>query len=98
MSGHAEDTNAYAEKVRAQLKEAKAQIQAIETNKGKMTQTQIDAIKAKSAEIEKKRQDLKTASEAKAAQIKAEIDADIAKLKAEMDQAGAKAKSQSATK
>ncbi len=43
---------------------------------GKLAQAEIDAInslKAKRQEIDKKRQDLKTSGEAKAAQIKAEI-------------------------
>jgi uncharacterized protein involved in exopolysaccharide biosynthesis len=66
-----------------------------------LAQAEIDAInslKAKRQEIDKKRQDLKTSGEAKAAQIKAEIEADLAKFKASLDQFGTKVKSQVATR
>jgi hypothetical protein len=93
---------AFEDKISAQLQEAKSQIDGIEAHaKGKLAQAEIDAInslKVKRQEIDKKRQDLKTSSDAKATQIKAEIEADMAKFKASLDQFGAKVKSQSATK
>jgi len=79
------DTKAYEQKVSAQLQQTKAQLGELEAHaKGKMAQAEIDTInrlKSKHQEIDKKRQDLKTASDAKAGQVKAEIDADVAKLK-----------------
>jgi len=93
---------AFEEKVSAQLQEAKSQIDGIEAHaKGKLAQAEIDAInslKAKRQEIDKKRQDLKTSSEAQSAQIKAEIEADMAKFKASLEQFGKKVKSQVAAK
>jgi hypothetical protein len=92
---------AFEEKVNAQLQEAKAKIDEIEAHaKGKLAQAEIEAIKTfnvRRQEIEKKRQDLKTVGEAKAAQVRAEIESDIAKLKASLDQFSAKVKSQAAT-
>jgi len=93
---------AFEDKISAQLQEAKSQIDGIGAHaKGKLAQVEIDAInslKVKRQEIDKKRQELKTSSDAKATQIKAEIEADMAKFKASLDQFGAKVKSQSATK
>ena len=100
MSEHIEELKAHAEKLGAQLQEAKAKIQAMEArHKGKEAQAEIDALKAKSHEIDKKHQHLKTIGEvAKAAVIKAEIEAELAKLQTSLEQFGTKAKSQSATK
>lgn len=102
MSEQSAQIKAFEEKVSAQLQEAKTQIEGIEARaKGTMAQAEIDAlngIKTKRQEIDKKRQDLKTSGEAKAAQLRTEIEADMAKLKVSLDQFGAKVKSQSATK
>lgn len=102
MNEQSAQIKAFEEKVSAQLQEAKTQIEGIEARaKGTMAQAEIDAlngIKTKRQEIDKKRQDLKTSGEAKAAQLRAEIEADVAKLKVSLDQFGAKVKSQSATK
>jgi hypothetical protein len=90
------EIKAYEEKVNAQLQQAKAQLGEFEAHaKGKMAQTEIDTInrlKSKHQEIDKKRQDLKTVSDAKAGQIKAEIDADVAKLKTSLADLGTKLK------
>ena len=91
---------AFEQKVSAQLQEAKAKIEEIEAHaKGKLAQAELDAIKgfnAKRQEIEKKRQELKTAGQAKEAQVRAEIESDIAKLKTSVDQFSTKIKSQAA--
>jgi hypothetical protein len=93
---------AFEEKVSAQLQEATSKIEGIEARaKGTMAQAEIDAIKdlkTKRQQIDKKHQDLKTSSEAKAAQLRAEIDADMAKLKTSLEQFSTKVKSQAATK
>jgi hypothetical protein len=102
MNGQSATIKAFEEKLSAQLQEAKSQIDGIEARaKGKMAQAEIDAIKGlktQSQEIEKKRQDLKTSGEAKAAQLKSEIEADMARFKTSLDQLGTKVKSQAATK
>jgi len=102
VSKHQAEPKTFAEKVSAQLQEAKSQIEALEASaKGKLGQAEIAAIndlKTKSQEIDKKSQDLKTTGEAKAAQLKAEIDADLAKFKAAAEQLSAKPKSKSAAK
>jgi hypothetical protein len=102
MNGQSATIKAFEEKLSAQLQEAKSQIDGIEARaKGKMAQAEIDTIKGlktQSQEIEKKRQDLKTSGEAKAAQLKSEIEADMAKFKTSLDQLGTKVKSQAATK
>lgn len=90
------ETKAYEEKVNAQLQQAKAQLGEFEAHaKGKMAQAEIDTInrlKSKHQEIDKKRQDLKTVSDAKVGQIKAEIDADVAKLKTSLADLGTRLK------
>jgi hypothetical protein len=102
MNGQSATMKAFEEKLSAQLQEAKSQIDGIEARaKGKMAQAEIDAInglKTQRQEIEKKRQDLKTSGEAKAAQLKSEIETDMAKFKTSLDQLGTKVKSQVATK
>jgi hypothetical protein len=102
MSEQSAGVKAFEDKVSAQLHEAKSQIAEIESRaKGQMAQAETDTIngfKAKSQEIDKKRQDLKASSGEKAAQIKAEIEAGAAKLKASVEQFGAKLKSHAAAK
>lgn len=102
MDGQSATIKAFEEKLGAQLREAKSQIDGIEARaKGKMAQAEIDAInglKTQSQEIEKKRQDLKASGEAKAAQLKSEIEADMAKLKTSLEQFGTNPKSHAATK
>ena len=89
-------TKAYDEKVSAQLQQAKTQLGEFEARaKEKMSQAEIDTVnrlKTKHAEIDRKRQELKTASDAKAGQVKAEIDADVAKLKTSLSDLGTKLK------
>ena len=102
MSKHHAEPKTFGEKVSTQLHEANSQIEAIEARaKGKLAQAEVDAInslKTLTREIDKKRQDLKTSGEEKAAQIKAEIEADLAKIKTSLEQFHAKAKSHSAAK
>lgn len=78
-------TKAYEEKINAQLQQTKAQLGEFEASaRGKMAQTEIDTInqlKTRHQEIERKRQELKTAAGQKIDQVKAEIDAGLAKLK-----------------
>jgi hypothetical protein len=99
MSGHLEEIKAHAEKLGAQLEEAKSQLRAIEARqKGKEAQAEIDALKTRAHEIDRKHHALKTVGEvATAAAIKAEIEASLAKLKTGLEQFGTKFKSQSAT-
>jgi hypothetical protein len=93
---------AFEDKITAQLHDAKSQIDQIEARgKEKLTQVQIDSInllKSKRREIERKREDLSTAGDAKAAEIKAEIEADVAKFGAALEQFGAGLKNRSVTK
>lgn len=100
MNEHLQEIKAHAEKLGAQLEEAKSRIRAMEAHhKGKEAQAEIDALKARTKEIESKHHALKTVGEvATAAAIKAEMEAGLAKLKASLDQFGSKAKSQAATK
>jgi hypothetical protein len=102
MNEQSATIKAFEEKISAQLQEAKSKIEEIEAKtKGKLAQADIDAInalKTNRQEIDKKRQDLKTSGEAKAAQIKAEIESDLTKFKTSLDQFGTKVKSQAATK
>ena len=100
MSGHLDEIKAHAEKLGAQLEEAKSQIRAIEAHhKGKEAQAEIEALKTKAREIDKKHHALKTAGElAAAAAIKGEIESSLAKLKAGLEQFGTKSKSHAATK
>ena len=85
MSTQDATTKAYEEKINGQLQQIKAQIGEFEASaRGKMAQAEIDTInqlKTKHQEIERKRQDLKTAAGQKAEQVKAEIDAGVTKLK-----------------
>lgn len=101
MDTHNTEMKAYEEKVSAQLREAKAKIDEFQAHvKGKAAEAEvhaIDTLKTKQQEIEKKRQELKTAGEARAAQIKAEIDAGLANLKSSSEQLAAKIKAHAAT-
>lgn len=85
MSTQDVTTKAYQEKINAQLQQIKAQLGEFEAHaKGKMAQAEIDTInqlKTRHQEIERKRQELKTAADQKVEQVKAEIDAGMAKLK-----------------
>ena len=100
MSEHLKEIKAHAEKLGAQLQEAKSQIRAIEAHhKGKDAQAEIDALKTRAHEIDKKHHSLKTIGEVAAAMaLKAEIEAHLAKLKSGLEQFGTKFKSQAATK
>ena len=100
MSEHLNEIKAHAEKLGAQLEEAKSQIRAIEAHhKGKEAQAEIDALKSRAHEIDRKHHALKTIGEvATAAVIKAEIEASLAKLKSGLEQFGTKFKSHAATK
>jgi len=90
---------AYEEKISAQLQQAKAQLGDFEARaKGKMAQAEIDTInqlKTRYQEIDKKRQDLKTAGDAKVEQVKAEIETEVAKLKTTMAELATKLKAAS---
>lgn len=96
MSAQNIDVKAYEEKVSGQLQQAKAQLAELEARaKSRMAQAEIDAasrLKTKHQEIDKKRQNLKSAGEAKLPQAKAEIDADLANLKNSVAELSAKLK------
>ena len=96
------DIKAFEEKVSAELQAAKSQIETIEKNaKGKLQQAQIEAInafKAWTQELDKKRQSLKTSAVAQAAQLKTEIEADIAKFKGSLAELHSKFNNHAATK
>ena len=85
---------AYEEKIGTQLQQAKAALDQVEARvKGKAAQSDIDVIqrlKTKHQEIERRRQELKTAGEAKVEQIKSQIDAELAKLKSSVAEVAAK--------
>lgn len=100
VTKHSGKIKAYAEKLGAQLEEAKSQIQAIEAHhKGKEAQAKIDALKTKAHEIEKKHHTLKTIGEVgTAAVIKSEIEAHLAKLKGELEQFNTKVQSRAAAR
>jgi uncharacterized protein involved in exopolysaccharide biosynthesis len=93
-----EDVKAFEEKISGQLQQVKAQLGELEANaKGKLALAENDTInrlKTKHQEIEKKRQDLKTAGEAKSEQVRAEIDKDVANLKTSLAQLATKLKSE----
>jgi hypothetical protein len=92
----------FEEKIHAQLQNAKTELERLEqTAKGKIAQAEIDAInqlKTKRQEIDKRRQELKTAVAAKADQIKAEIESELPKFMQSLDQFHAKLKSHLAAK
>jgi hypothetical protein len=87
---------AYEEKVNAQLRQTKAQLEEFEARaKGKVAQAEINTIhhlKTKHQAIEKKRQDLKTIGDAKFEQFKTEMDADLAKLNTSLEELATKLK------
>jgi hypothetical protein len=101
MNTHNAELKVYEEKVAAELRGVKAKIDEFEAHiRGKGAEAEVRAIntlKTKHQEIEKKRQELKTAGEAKAAQIKAEVDAELGRLKTSSEQLSAKIKSHAAT-
>ncbi len=90
------ETKAFEEKINAQLQQAKAQIGDFEAHaKEKSAQTEIDTIKrlkGQHQEIDRKRQELKTAADARAGQVKSEIEADMAKLRSSLADLGTKFK------
>ena len=89
MSAQNVATKAYEEKISARLQQANAQLGEVEASaKGKMAQ----------AEIDKKRQDLKTVGDAKVEQVKAEIDADVANLRTSVAQLATRVKGEPRTK
>jgi protein subunit release factor A len=102
MSTHDVTIKAFEEKINAQLEQAKAQLAELGARaKGNVAQAEIDTIhhlKTKHQEIEKKRQVLKTTSDAKAGQIKAEIEAEIAKLKTSLAELNSKLRLEPRTK
>lgn len=96
MSTQDVTTKGYEEKINTQLQQIKAQLGEFEAHaKSKMAQAEIDTInqlKTKHQEIERKRQDLKTAAGQKVEQVKAEIDAGVAKLKTSLSDLATKLK------
>ncbi len=96
MNTQSVTAKAYEEKINAQLQQVKSQLEEFEAGaKGKMAQAEIGTInqlKAKQQELEKKRQDLKTASDSKIEQVKAEIEPELAKLKTSLEQLATKFK------
>ena len=64
MNEHLDEVKAHAEKLGAQLEEAKSQIRTIEAHhKGKEAEERIKTLKAKAHEIDKKHHSLKTIGE-----------------------------------
>lgn len=102
MSTQSATTKAYEEKISAQLQQVKAQLGEFEARaKSKIAQVEIDSINHLNVayqQIDKKREELKTAGEAKVEQVKAEIDADVAKLKASLAEFSTKFKTEPRTK
>jgi hypothetical protein len=101
MNAHTQGMKAYEEKIGAQLKEAKAKLDEFEAHlKGKQADAEIEltqAMRTSHHNIEKKREQLKTAGEALATKTKADIDAELAKLKGLSEQLAARIKTRSAT-
>lgn len=91
---HALELKAYQDKVTAQVEQVKAKLHELEAHfKGKKADAEIEAIRGlrtAQQDIEKKRNELKTVGEAKAAQIKAEIDAALANINARLEQLSSK--------
>jgi hypothetical protein len=102
VSGRSSAVKVFEDKVSAQLHDAQSQFEKIEARgKEKLAQAEIDSInllKSRRREIEKKREDLKTAGYEKAAQIKTEIEADLAQLGGALEQLGARLKTHSDVK
>ena len=93
---------AYEEKISAQLQQAKAQLGEFEARaKGKVAQAEIDTInhlQTKYQQIDKKRQELGTAGEARFEQVKGEIDAEVARFKTSLAELGTRLKSEAQKK
>jgi uncharacterized protein YicC (UPF0701 family) len=91
---------AYAEKVTAQMQEAKARLDQLETKaRDKSAQAEsavIKNLKAAKQNIDRRLQDLKTTDESNVSPARADIDADIARLKASIDELAGKLKAQTA--
>ena len=85
MTVHNVNIKAYEEKIVAQLQQARAQITELEARaKSDVKSFKADLlkdVKARSHEIEKKLQELKTTGAANAEQVKADIDAKLEKMK-----------------
>jgi F0F1-type ATP synthase membrane subunit b/b' len=90
-SGHeaAERLKAYADKVRAQINDAKARLQQFETTaKEKRAQAETAALNSLTAvkeNIERKLHDLATTHESRVAQAKSDIEAEVAKFKSSVE-------------
>ena len=80
----------YEDKIRAELQQFDTRLQEFEArDKHRTAQAEIDAInhlKKRKQEIETRRQELRTASDARIQQVKSQIDTDLAKLKSSLDQ------------
>jgi flagellar motor switch/type III secretory pathway protein FliN len=94
-----QDVKAFGEKIKNELQQTKARLTELENRTDdRSTQREIDTVhrlKAKHQQIEKKVQDLRTTTEAKAEQLRVQISAEIASLKAsmaELAKAGPRAK------
>jgi hypothetical protein len=91
---------AYEDKVKAQLQEAKATLDLAGAKaKEKRAQTEITVINdlhAAKEDIDRRLQDLKTTHDTHVARAKSEIDSAVAKFKASVDDVAAKFKTQSA--
>jgi conjugal transfer/entry exclusion protein len=97
---HASEPKAYAEKVTAQVEQAKTKLHELEAYyKGKKAESEMGAIRGLKAvhdEIVRKNAELatlagKTSAEAKVAQMKAEIESKVANLNAKLAELSGKA-------
>jgi hypothetical protein len=94
-SGHeaAERLKAYADKMRAQINDAKARLQQFETTaKEKGAQAEkaaLNNLTAVKENIDRKLHDLATTHESRIAQAKSDIEAEVAKFKSSVEKLGA---------
>src|SRR5215831_4603738 len=89
----------YEDKIKAQLKEAKARLDLLEAKASEHTAqaeiTAINSLKTARQNIDRKLQDLKTTHDAQVARAKASIDADVATFRASIDDFATKFKTHS---
>ncbi len=101
MNPQSETLKAFEEKFRAQLQQAKSQLEEFESSaKSTMTRAEIETInhlQTMRQDIEKKHRELKTAGEVKAQQVRTELDAEMNKLKTSLQQLATKLRSETQT-
>jgi F0F1-type ATP synthase membrane subunit b/b' len=94
--------DAYDEKIKAQMQDAKAKLEQLEAKaRDKTSQADTAAInnlKTAKANIDRKLQDLKKTHDANVTRAKADIDADVATFENSIDEVSAKVKASSPKK